>query len=101
VEAGYPEFEPLLLFRDWLAGIRNDETKRQAIRRNGNMQFQADGTLIPGPFTMETRRDILRRLQEMQATMKLSLISDLEVEAIKVIWAQDMLSPNALEANRQ
>lgn len=100
VDAGYPEFEPLLSFRDWLAQIRNDVTMRQALRRNGNTTFQSDGSLVPGPFTMETRRVILDRLIEQQNAMGIPLISEAEVACIKDIWASDLLTPTTLEAIR-
>lgn len=100
VDAGYPEFEPLLDFREWLAQIRNDTSLRQAVRRSGATTFQADGSLIPGPFTMSTRQEILSRLTALQQAMAIPLISDIEIELIKEIWAADMLVPSVLEGAR-
>lgn len=95
IDAGYPEFEPLLDFRDWLATIRNDYTRRQAHRRKGNLTFQANGSLVPGPFTMDARREILDKLLETQKEVGVGLISEDEIERIKAIWADDLLAASA------
>lgn len=62
VEAGFAEFEPLLEFRDWLSAIRNDPHRRSARRRNGKYTINEAGTFVPGPFTSNTRHEILERL---------------------------------------
>lgn len=97
VEAGYPQYEPLLSFREWLANIRNDTALRQAVRRSGATSFQPDGSLIPGPFTMETRQEILTRLTTLQSAMQTRLISEEEISIIKEIWTSDLLTPSILE----
>jgi DNA sulfur modification protein DndC len=91
VEAGFAEFTPLLDFRDWLATIRNDPKRRMARRRDGSITVMADGTYVPGPYTMEARAEILERLLELQRTVKRQLISDAEVQRIKKVWAEDAL----------
>lgn len=95
IEAGHPEFEPLLDFRDWLAEIRNDHTRRQAHRRNGNITFQANGVLVPGPFTMEARREILDRLLATQAEVEMELITTDEIDRIKAIWSDDLIKASS------
>jgi DNA sulfur modification protein DndC len=90
IDAGHPEFEPLLFFRDWLAAIRNDRSRRMKERRNGSVTLMADGSPVPGPFTMETRREILERLLEIQKEVGSPLISEEEIEKIKQIWAEDL-----------
>lgn len=95
IEAGHPEFEPLLDFRDWLANVRNDYTRRQAHRRNGNLTFQANGSLVPGPFTIDARREILDKLLATQEEVGIELISSDEIERIKATWAGDLVASAA------
>lgn len=90
VEAGFAEFTPLLDFRDWLIKIRNDPTKRQARRRSGQFTFTKDGGLIPGPFTLAARQEILDKLLDLQEQIGQSLISKQEVESIYAIWSKDL-----------
>lgn len=91
VDAGFGEFEPLLNFRDWLVSIRNEPHRRQARRRNGKITMARDGGLIPGPYTLQTRAEILERLESVQAETGKHLISDEEVEMIRKIWADDII----------
>jgi DNA sulfur modification protein DndC len=89
IENGFSHLEPLLFFRDWLVAIRNDRTRRMRTRRNGFVTLMKDGSLVPGPFTLETRREILDRLVATQTEVGLPLISDAEVGAIKRLWSAD------------
>lgn len=82
IDAGETWMEPMLEFRDWLKEIRNDETKRDNVRRNGE-----EGKL--GPFTKETRAEILRRLLLVQQETEMQLISEDELSAIQWIWHHD------------
>lgn len=91
VQAGFENLEPLMDFRDWLASIRNDPKRRMSVRRNGRTQLKADGTLIPGPFTLAARKEILLKLQETQAEVGRFLVSDEEVGLIRRIWADDVI----------
>ncbi|PDT43970.1 DNA phosphorothioation system sulfurtransferase DndC [Sinorhizobium fredii] len=98
VEAGYQDVEPLLEFRDWLKEIRERGDMRMATRRNGSLNFVGDGRLIPGPFTLEARREILRRLEEVQAEVEFPLIRPEEIEAIKQIWTNDFAEAHKSDA---
>lgn len=89
IDAGFDEIEPLMEFRDWLAAIRNDKTKRMAHRRNGLVTFMANDEPVPGPFTLAARAEILDRLLRLQQDVTTTLISDTEVEHIRRIWATD------------
>ena len=89
VEAGYGDLEPLLDFRDRLKALREDNSKRMERRRNGALNFVGEGRLIPGPFTLSARREILERLLRVQDEVGVPLISEEEIELIKNIWAQD------------
>jgi DNA sulfur modification protein DndC len=92
VDSGFDELEPLLDFRDWLAEIRNDETLRMAVRRNGKMSYKQDGSLIPGPYTLAARQTILNKLLEIQAAVGETLITTEEIDIIRNIWSADATS---------
>lgn len=91
VDVGKTQFLPLLEFRDWLVEIRNNPEYRQAERRNGLIQY-VNGKHIPGPFTITTRKMILDRLLEMQSQYGEMLISPAEIEAIRAIWTEDIIT---------
>lgn len=97
VGAGYDNIEPLLEMRDWLKAIRDDNSKRSPTRRNGQHNFVGDGRLIPGPFTLAARKEILDRLLEVQEEVGFELISAGELNAIHRHWAADASSQ---ETNR-
>jgi DNA sulfur modification protein DndC len=89
IDAGFEHLEPLMEFRDWLVAMRADRSRRMAERRNGLATFMPDGTLIPGPYTLAAREEMLTRLLRVQAEVEVPLISQSEIEKIKSIWAQD------------
>lgn len=89
IDAGHEHLEPLMELRDWLAEIRNDPTRRTAHRRTGKIMHLADGSLIPGPFTLTARREILEVLLETQVKVGEPLITEAEIAVIKDIWAED------------
>lgn len=90
VDVGKTEFQPLLEFRDWLVEIRNLPQYRQVERRNGTVTVK-NGKHIPGPFTVEARQMILKRLLAVQAQFGSELISQDEIDLIKQIWAEDLI----------
>ncbi len=92
VDAGFAEFMPLIEFRDWLASIRNDPSRRMARRRDGRITITSTGVFIPGPYTIETRHEILERVLALQAVTGGTLIQADEIARIKAIWSQDALS---------
>lgn len=91
IDAGFENLEPLMDFRDWLAGIRNKPELRKSVRRNGRVQLKTNGGLVYGPFTLSARRKILEKLRETQRLVGQSLISDDEVGLIRKIWAEDAI----------
>ena len=97
VESGFTEFGPLLDFRDWLASIRNDKSRRQARRRDGRITITDGGTFVPGPFTLEARNEILEKLRKLEKETAQDLITEEETGMIHEIWAQEL----ALYANSQ
>lgn len=91
VDAGIIRYEPLIEFRDWLKSIRNDPHYRQVVRRNGKISFADDGRHIPGPFTIESRREIFQRLKEVENRFGAELISESEISQIKQIWTEELI----------
>jgi len=98
VDSGFVEFGPLLDFRDWLVEIRNDPKRRQARRRNGTITITDTGTFVPGPFTMETRHEILDRLLFIQIDQRSELISREEIEEIRRLWSEELVAPTRSDA---
>lgn len=96
VEAGQLRYVPLIEFRDWLRSIRNLPEKRQAIRRNGKLTFSATGQHIPGPFTIQTRQEIMRRLIDVQEQFGAELISQKEIDFIHRLWAEELANTGAV-----
>ena len=102
IEEGETWLKPLLEFRNWLKKIRDDPRYRESIRKNDRKKKIIADTLgreftptehrghkVLGPFTFETRHEILRRLlklQEIVADKGISLISPEEIKAIETIW---------------
>jgi DNA sulfur modification protein DndC len=89
IDAGYEEFEPLSEFREWLAEIGGDSDRRQLIRRNEQIKYSPEGKLVPGPFTLPTRLEILKRLLSLQAQVGRELISAEEISHIHRLWCED------------
>lgn len=72
---------PLLNFRNWLKTIRDDETKRMNRGRDGSDRL--------GPFTIDTRKEILERLLKIENEIKHDFISKEELTAIQLQWSYD------------
>jgi DNA sulfur modification protein DndC len=96
IDSGNHSYQPLVGFRDWLVSIRNDPSRRSAIRRNGRLTFDLTGKHIPGPFTIQARREILERLLAVQAEFGGRLISDEELELIHKTWATELQQEESL-----
>lgn len=116
IKSGERWLQPLLDFRDWLASTGDPEKKvhiRSPRRRNGKVMFQMETdpktkekvpkydkngkkVLIWGPFLLDFRKEILRRLltvqKEIQATPQGAdtvLISKQELLEIRNLWLFD------------
>jgi DNA sulfur modification protein DndC len=96
IDSGKHLYQPLVAFRDWLVDIRNDPNRRSAIRRNGRLTFDLTGKHIPGPFTIQARREILERLLAVQSEFGGRLISDDELELIHKTWATELQQEESL-----
>lgn len=90
IDSGNHHFRPLVEFRDWLKAIRNNPEMRQAQRRNGRLTFDASGKHIPGPFTVQARKQILEYLLRVQEDFGERLISDAELDIIYQCWTADL-----------
>ena len=86
IDKGETWLIPLREYRNWLIELRNTPEARDTKRRNGSMYRRPDGELGLGPFTMETRQRMLRRLLELEKTTNLSLISIEELRYIDYLW---------------
>ncbi len=102
IENGEEWLEPLLKYRELLASTQDPLVKLQVRdfkRRNGQVMFKPDGGIVPGPYKLEVRKDLLRKLLQTQKLVREKgpnpheqLISKDELEKIRRIWrteAQD------------
>lgn len=86
IDKGEEWLIPLRDFRNWLLQMRTTPGAREYKRRNGTMYRKADGTLGEGPFTMDTRKEMLRRLLQLEVDTGLDLISIEELKQIDKMW---------------
>jgi DNA sulfur modification protein DndC len=87
---------PLLEFRDFLASTQDPQVKfkyRDIKRRDGKIWSKKDGTPVPGPYRLEVCRDFLRRLLEIEKSVRTEgpdpnarLIAPAELHEIRRIW---------------
>ena len=104
IDSGHADtakMETLLDFREWLVELREDDGNRLPVRRDGNPRRRKDGTFVQGPFRLEVRRHILKRLRALQDQLDETLIHPAEIESIHDIWWRDEASERArLALNR-
>lgn len=102
IEDGEIWLEPLLDLRNWLKDVRNAPSAREPMRKSDVKKkriadfFEKEfnhsehrGHKILGPFTFETRHEILRRLIKLQnqfMKLKVKIISPEEIKAIETLW---------------
>jgi len=89
IKQGSQELIPLREFRNWLISIRQDPEFRDTKRRNGTVYTKVNGDVGFGPFTLEARRIILRKLLELQKETEIELISVDELKIIDEMWDND------------
>ncbi len=99
VELGEDHLEPLLELRDYLKQVRETPGARQDKRRNGRPAYNREGELMKGtgPFTHETRRDLLLRLLNSQRKSGHVLIEGDELTAIQQIWSREEDNPQPID----
>ena len=98
IDSGEEWLTPLLEFRDQLAETQDPARKhefRDFRRRSGHVAFIGEtDTPVPGPYTLEFCRTLLRRLLQAQVAAlreappgeALHLIHDAELHEIRRIW---------------
>ena len=94
IDSGHEDtdfFEALYDFREWLVKLRENNSNRQRVRRNGISKTRADGTLVFGPFTLDVRKQILDRLKELGQSVGEHLITESEIDIIHDIWRRDQV----------
>jgi len=96
IDSGKEIYKPLVEFRNWLVEIRNKPTYRSAIRRNGRLTFDLTGKHIPGPFTIQARKEILMKLKATEKEYGAPLITDQELDQIQRIWAVEIQNEESL-----
>lgn len=89
IENGEENLLPLLDLRDWLVENRDKDEYRMMRLRNGGQG--------KGPYNIETRTYLLKRLLEAQQTSGEKLISTQELKAIQIIWNMDGFNRNVYE----
>lgn len=101
VESGEEWLEPLLDFRNLLSSTQNPEKKfiyREFKRRNGQVAFNhANGKLVPGPYKLEFRKELLTKLLETQKQVQAEapigeapvLIHPAELHEIRRLWRSE------------
>lgn len=78
IDSGESWMVPLNEYRNWLKQIREDNSRRDGVRRNQQIG--------PGPFNSETRKEMLRRLLMLEQRVGRHLISDAEIAYIQQEW---------------
>lgn len=81
INSGYTELQPFFLFRNWLTEIRNEPEKRWPARRNGSPGM--------GPFTIEARKEILKRVDQLEIDTGATILDSDERGLIARLWELD------------
>ena len=77
----------LLNFRDWLYDIRQEDNQGLPTGSRNGLRFSG--------FLLCTRREILRRLLEIQQKVKTELISAVELDYVRQLLERDLSSDNS------
>jgi len=89
IDHGAEELRPLRRFRNWLVELRANPEARDWRRRNGSVYFNAEGEFGRGPFTLETRKLILRELLALEIETGFELITIEELKMIDKLWEDE------------
>lgn len=89
IDHGATELIPLRDFRNWLVELRTTPGAREHKRRNGSVYLTASGEYGKGPFTMETRKEMLRRLLQLEVQTGFELITIEELKMIDKFWEDE------------
>lgn len=89
IDHGATDLIPLRDFRNWLVELRANPEARDYRRRNGSVYLTASGDFGRGPFTMEARKEILRRLLRLEVEAGFELITSDELKMIDKLWEDE------------
>ena len=89
IDHGSTELTPLRDFRNWLVELRADPASRDYRRRNGSVYVLPTGEFGRGPFTMASRKEILRRLLTLEEETGFELITMDELKMIDKMWEEE------------
>lgn len=89
IDHGASELIPLRDFRNWLVELRATPEARDYRRRNGSVYLTSSGEYGRGPFTMETRKEILKRLLQLEVETGFELITLEELKMIDKLWEDE------------
>jgi len=81
IRSGEDHLQPLVDFRNWLVGLRDEPRYRSHVRRNGNAG--------PGPFLPAARQEILESVLALEERMGFPLITDEELAYIQTEWSAE------------
>lgn len=89
IDHGSTELIPLRDFRNWLVELRANPEARDYRRRNGQVYLTSSGDYGRGPFTLDARKEILRRLLELENETGFELITIDELKMIDKMWEDE------------
>ena len=89
IDHGASELIPLRDFRNWLVELRATPEARDYRRRHGSVYLTSSGEYGRGPFTMETRKEILKRLLQLEVETGFELITLEELKMIDKLWEDE------------
>lgn len=89
IDHGASELIPLRDFRDWLIELRATPEARDFRRRNGSIYLTSSGEYGRGPFTMAARKEILKRLLQLEVETGFELITLEELKMIDKYWEDE------------
>ena len=101
IDSGHAEaerMEALFNFREWLLQLRENNSNRLPVRRDGNAKQREDGSPVYGPFKLGIRRQILERLHGLEKQVGEQLILPAEIECIEDVWWRDEIREDARQA---
>ena len=89
ITAGHDYLIEYARFREWLIRFAADLNNRLPYSRKGDVRTKKDGTISPGPLSIEARKTILAQLHQLEKTIGQRLITDEEIEEIEKLWKRD------------
>lgn len=98
IDSGYADtarMEALFDFREWLIEMRESNRNRLPVRRDGNAKRRIDGSRVYGPFTLTVRKEILKRLRDLEEEIGERLILPAEIDCIEDVWWRDEIREDA------